>query len=66
MLPMFEHPDGHYDDEGMWQRAKFCFIDCGASCTCKPPSGQYYSEAHDRRKQVVSTEAPIPGENGTT
>lgn len=41
-------PDGYYDDTGHWQRTKFCFMDCGERCTCKPPLGTYYSPAHDK------------------
>ena len=31
------YPDGYYDDDGLWQRTKFCFVDCGENCTCKEP-----------------------------
>lgn len=43
-------PDGYYDDNGEWQRTKFCFVSCGAACTCMPPGGQFYSAEHDKRK----------------
>lgn len=30
--------DGFYDEEGNWQRTKFCFTPCPPeSCTCSPP-----------------------------
>jgi len=38
---MFDSRDGHYDEKGTWQRTKFCFVDCGARCTCSPPGGVY-------------------------
>ena len=38
--PIF--PDGYYDANGDWQRSKFCFVDCGSNCTCKPPNGIYH------------------------
>jgi hypothetical protein len=52
------HSGGYYDDEGNWQRRKYCFRDCGERCTCKPPNGRYYSEAHDKRKNPDPPEAP--------
>lgn len=42
-------PDGYYDDKGEWQRTKFCFVYCQERCTCGPPMGAHYSEAHDKR-----------------
>jgi hypothetical protein len=50
-LPHTPRHDGYYDDRGRWQRTKFCFMDCGKNCTCGPPLGRYYSEAHDKRKE---------------
>lgn len=47
LMPHF--PDGYYDDNGEWQRTKYCFMSCGAACTCMPPFGQHYSAAHDKR-----------------
>lgn len=45
-------PDGFYDDDGHWQRTKFCFMHCGANCTCGPPiKGQYYSPQHDKKNR---------------
>lgn len=30
--------DGFYDENGVWQRTKFCFVQCPADkCTCHPP-----------------------------
>lgn len=49
--------DGYYDDEGQWQRNKFCFVDCGEACTCGPPGGLYYSPSHDKR---ISVNYPTP------
>lgn len=40
--------DGYYDESGFWQRTKFCFIQC-QDCTCQPPDGMFYNEAHDRK-----------------
>lgn len=42
-------PDGYYDDNGEWQRTKFCHVSCGAECTCMPPFGAFYSPTHDKR-----------------
>lgn len=49
MCLMQHFPDGYYDDNGEWQRSKFCFVSCGAACTCMPPLGAFYSAAHDKR-----------------
>lgn len=53
--------DGYYDDEGNWQRMKFCFVSCGHRCTCGPPGNLYYSVAHDKRitKPASSNEAGL-------
>lgn len=32
---------GYYDASGVWQRTKFCFVDCGDRCTCQPPNGVF-------------------------
>lgn len=37
--------DGFYDDQGNWQRTKFCFVDCGDRCTCKPPLGIWRADS---------------------
>ena len=41
--------DGYYDDEGMWQRTKFCFVYCRERCTCQPPMGAHYNPDFDKR-----------------
>lgn len=51
--------DGYYDDQGQWQRTKFCFRSCGERCTCMPLDGKMYSEQHDKRKQKSDS---APGE----
>lgn len=51
LMPHF--PDGYYDDNGDWQRSKFCFVSCGVACTCMPPFGAFYSAAHDKRAGVA-------------
>lgn len=48
-------PDGYYDDNGDWQRSKFCFVSCGDACTCMPPFGVHYSAAHDKRLARIAT-----------
>lgn len=57
-------PGGYYDDTGHWVQLKHCFVYCGASCTCSPPGGVFYSEAHDKSKQCctcgVGTNPPRP------
>lgn len=49
MLNMSSRHYGHYDERGIWQREKFCFVYCGDRCDCGPPFGTFYSEAHDLR-----------------
>lgn len=41
--------NGYYDDEGHWQRMKFCFQSCGPACDCGPPGGIWYDARHDVR-----------------
>lgn len=36
----FRHTYGYYDDSGMWQRTKFCMVQC-KDCNCGPPGGVY-------------------------
>lgn len=60
ILPHVYFPDGYYDDNGEWQRTKFCFVDCGERCTCRPPGGMHYSETHDTRKQAPESSDPTP------
>lgn len=45
--------NGYYDDNGCWQRTKFCFVSCGERCDCMAPGGLYYSAAHDKRLKPV-------------
>lgn len=40
-MSLTDNRDGHYDDNGHWQRHKLCFVDCGVNCTCKPPGGMW-------------------------
>lgn len=40
-MSLIDRRDGYYDEKGHWQRTKFCFLPCGASCTCGPPNGQW-------------------------
>ena len=49
MRPLTDRHDGYYDNHGQWQRSKFCFVACGASCTCGPPMGRWYAPEHDTR-----------------
>ena len=50
-----DFPDGYYDDNGEWQRTKFCHVSCGTECTCMPPFGAFYSAAHDKRRQGTTS-----------
>ena len=50
--------DGGYDENGHWQRTKFCFISCGKRCTCRPPFGMWYSMAHDVKRQALDWSHP--------
>ena len=47
---IYDTANGYYDDNGIWQRTKFCFVQCH-NCTCGPPTGHYYSPAHDKNRQ---------------
>lgn len=49
----FDRRDGHYESDGYWTRHKYCFIDCGERCTCRPPGDAIYSPAHDVRLQAM-------------
>lgn len=55
-----DHSGGYYDDTGHWQRAKFCFVSCGARCNCMPPMGQDYNPLFDKSK-----DKPDSTENGS-
>lgn len=33
--------DGYYNENNVWVRTKYCFVDCGDRCTCKPPNEIY-------------------------
>lgn len=50
--------DGYYDERGIWQRTKFCFVDCGERCTCKPPFGAlfYLNERPDETPEAPESE----------
>lgn len=58
-------PDGYYDAHGRWQRTRFCAIHCADACTCGPPFGAYYSEAHDKHRGATVSE-PIKLSTGGT
>lgn len=39
MIASTKHIYGHYDKNGVWQRDKFCFIQCPPDqCDCMPPN----------------------------
>jgi hypothetical protein len=59
MCLMPRSADGYYDDNGEWQRTKYCFVSCGAQCTCGPPGGIWYSAVHDRRLAGTSAGGAI-------
>jgi hypothetical protein len=50
------HPDGYYDEDGHWQRTKFCFTDCGENCTCSPPSGAFFKPPEETRRPPTDEE----------
>jgi hypothetical protein len=58
------HLDGHYDDTGRWKRTKFCFMSCGARCTCGPPGGLYYNplfdKSHEQKELPLEKDAKDP------
>jgi hypothetical protein len=60
MSLMPRSPDGYYDEGGRWQRTKFCFVYCGAACTCQPPGGVYTLKPDDLAEK---TKAPPPSED---
>jgi len=43
-MSLFESLNGHYDEDGVWQRFKFCFVSCGDRCDCMPPNGIIFLE----------------------
>jgi hypothetical protein len=45
--------NGHYDDQGRWQRTKFCFRSCGHRCDCGPPGNRWYDEKFDKSKKAA-------------
>lgn len=57
MNPHTKFRSGYYDDEGRWQRTKYCFMYCGERCDCGPPFGQRYSVAHDKRVSTKPDDA---------
>lgn len=63
-MSLFTSRDGYYDEEGWWQRTKFCFVSCGARCTCMPPAG-YYNAAYDKRREIETDveQVAVLGEN---
>lgn len=44
--------DGYYGEDGKWRRTKFCFVSCGARCTCRP-IGPFYNPLYDVSKQPI-------------
>lgn len=50
--------NGYYDENGNWQRTKFCFVSCGQRCDCLPPGGLHYSAAHDKRLKATKEATP--------
>lgn len=56
ILPRIQRHDGYYDDNGHWQRTKFCFRSCGEACTCGPPMGRWYAAEHDKSKPAAETQ----------
>jgi hypothetical protein len=43
--------NGHYDENGRWQRTKFCLMSCGSACDCGPPHGIWYNPKYDLNKK---------------
>lgn len=50
--------NGYYDENGNWQRTKFCFMAC-RHCDCMPPSGLHYSAAHDKRLKKLDPTSDV-------
>lgn len=42
------HLNGYYDDNGNWQKTKYCFQAC-THCNCRPPGNLWYNKAYDKR-----------------
>ena len=45
---------GYYDENGIWQRQKFCTVSCGALCDCMPPNGQFVLTGADLEEHQVN------------
>ena len=52
-MSLFPTLNGFYDDEGNWQRTKFCVISCGDQCDCMPPNMKLYEESKDKRREYL-------------
>lgn len=52
LIDLISGRDGYYDDEGHWRRTKFCFVSCGARCTCSPPNGQHFRPRKDSKPHI--------------
>jgi len=46
--------DGYYDDNGHWQRTKFCFAAC-VNCTCGPPGGMWVIPVKKNEDKEMTT-----------
>jgi hypothetical protein len=53
--------NGYYDENGQWNRTKYCLVYCGASCDCGPPNGLNYSPEHDKHRVPCYADTGIHG-----
>lgn len=56
MLPFTCRRDGHYDENGDWQREKYCFVSCEERCTCTPPNGIWHIDVTEKDDDENSEE----------
>jgi len=56
--------NGYYDENGTWQRVKYCFVYCGPDwCDCGPPNGIYQIEKEETIRPQLLEDMNNKGEN---
>lgn len=52
-----KHIFGHYDENGVWRREKFCFIQCPPDrCDCMPPQLNKEPEMSQKSEYEIAME----------
>lgn len=50
--------NGEYDENGLWESHKKCFVYCGDACDCGPPLGQHYNPVRDQQLKLEPAQPP--------